>query len=115
MERKTYIIDATGKPLGRLSSEIAKILIGKHKPDFLPYKDTGDLVIVKNVDKIKFTGSKLQQKKYYHHSGYPGGLKIRRLKDLFEKNPKEVLKRAVYHMLPKNKLRKLRMKKLKIE
>ena len=115
MAQKTYTIDATNKPLGRLSSEIAKILMGKHKPDFVPHQDKGDYVVVENVEKIKFTGKKFDQKKYYRHTGYPGHLKVKKLKDLFEKNPKEVLKRAVYLMLPKNKLRKVMMKKLKIQ
>lgn len=113
--KKVHTIDAAGKSLGRLSSEIAKILIGKHKPEFVPYKDMGDGVVVKNIDKIKFTGKKITQKKYYHHTKYPGHLKTEKLSDLFKKSPAEVLKRCVYHMLPKNKLRKIRMKKLKIE
>lgn len=115
MRKKTHIIDATGKPLGRLASEIAKILIGKHRVDFVPYKDLSETVIVKNVEKIKFTGKKLEKKEYYYHTGYPGHLKSKKLKDLFKKNPKKVLEHAVYHMLPKNRLRKLRMKNLKIE
>lgn len=110
---KTYTIDASGKSLGRLASEIAIILMGKHKPSFVPYKDLGDIVIVKNVEKIKFTGKKLEQKKYYHHTGYPGSLKIKKLKELFEKNPKDVLIKAVSRMLPKNKLRKNMIKRLK--
>jgi len=113
MERKTYIIDVSGKALGRLASEIAIILTGKNKPDFVPYKDLGDFVMVKNIEKIKFTGKKLEQKKYYRYSGYPGGLKVRKLKEIFKENPQEVLRMAVYRMLPKNKLRKLRIKRLK--
>lgn len=113
MDLKTYTIDATGRPLGRLASEIAVILIGKHKTDFVPYKDSGDVVLVKNIEKIKFTGKKLEQKKYYHYTGYPGGLKVKKLKELFEKTPKVVLIKAVNRMLPKNKLRKFRIKRLK--
>ncbi|MCX7779135.1 MAG: 50S ribosomal protein L13 [Patescibacteria group bacterium] len=113
MASKIYTIDAANKPLGRLASQIATLLIGKHKTGFVPYKDLGDIVLVKNIEKIKFTGKKLEQKKYYHHTGYPGGLKTKKLKELFEKNPKEVLIRAVSRMLPKNKLRKFRIKRLK--
>lgn len=115
MSQKIYTIDATGKALGRIATEIATILIGKHKPDFVPYKDTGDKVIVKNVNKIKFSGKKILQKKYYHHTKYPGHLRSTKLADLFEKNPAEVLRKCVLHMLPKNKLIKTRIKKLKIE
>ena len=115
MERKIYTIDAKEKSLGRLASEIAKILIGKHKEDYLPYQDRGDIVKVKNLDKIKFTGKKFEMKKYYYHTGYPGHLKEIKLKDLWAKDPKKVLKHAVYHMLPKNKLRKLMIKRLIIE
>lgn len=115
MERKTHTIDASNKSLGRLATQIAILLRGKHKPDFLPYKDTGDFVIVKNVEKIKLTGKKLEKKKYYRHSGYLGGLKEITLKELFQKNPKEVLRKAVWGMLPKNKLRSRIIKKLKIK
>lgn len=112
---KTHIIDAKGKILGRLASEIAILLRGKHKPNFVPYKDMGDFVIVKNVDKLKFTGKKLEQKKYYRHSGYPGGLKEIPLKKLFQQRPQQVLRKAVWGMLPKNKLRKKQIKRLKFE
>jgi large subunit ribosomal protein L13 len=115
MNRKSHLIDATNKTLGRLASEIAVLLRGKNQTDFAPHKDMGDLVIVKNVDKLKFSGRKLEQKKYYHHSGYLGGLKEITLKKLFEKNPAEVLKKAVYGMLPKNKLRAKMIKRLKFE
>lgn len=115
MERKTHTIDATGKVLGRLASEIAILLRGKNKPDFVPYKDMGDFVVVKNVAKIRFTGKKMEQKKYYHHTGYLGGLKNISLKELFEKNPAQVLRKAVMGMLPKNKLRARIIKRLKIE
>lgn len=115
MERKTHTIDATNKILGRLATKIAILLRGKHKPDFLPFKDMGDFVIVKNIRKIKFTGKKFEKKKYYRHTGYLGGLKEIPLKRLFEKNPAEVLKKAVWGMLPKNKLRAKMIKRLKIE
>ncbi|MBZ9571827.1 50S ribosomal protein L13 [Patescibacteria group bacterium] len=114
MERKTHTIDATGKILGRLSTEIAILLRGKHKRDFLPQKDMGDIVIVKNIEKIKLTGKKFEQKKYYRHSGYIGGLKEIPLKILFKKNPAKVLRKAVFGMLPKNKLRAKQIKRLKI-
>jgi len=113
MERKTHIIDATGKVLGRLATQIAVFLRGKHKPDFFPYKDMGDFVVVKNVGKLKITGKKMDQKKYFRHSGYPGGAKETLLKTLFKTKPQEVLKRAVWGMLPKNKLRAKMIKRLK--
>ena len=115
MERKTHTIDATNKVLGRLASQIAVLLRGKHKPDFVPYKDVGDFVIVKNVDKIFFTGKKAEQKKYFRHTGYLGHLKEIPLKKLFKEKPTEILRRAVFGMLPKNKLRAKQIKRLKIE
>ena len=115
MERKTHAIDAVDKVLGRLATEIVILLRGKHKPDFAPNKDEGDFVIVKNAAKIKITRKKLEQKKYYHHTGYLGGLKEVSLKKLFAEKPEEALKKAVFGMLPKNKLRALMMKRLKIE
>ncbi|MDP1538529.1 MAG: 50S ribosomal protein L13 [bacterium] len=115
MQRETYTIDATGKIMGRLAVEIAVLLRGKNKSDFAPYKDIGDVVIVKNVTRLKFTGKKMEQKKYYRHSGYLGGLKEISLKKLFEKNPTEVFKKAVFGMLPKNKLRAKMIKRLKVE
>ena len=115
MKSQTHIIDATGKVLGRLATEIVILLRGKHKPDFVPYKNMGDIVIIKNVKKIKITGKKMEQKKYYRYSGYPGGLKEIPLKRLFKEKPEEVLKKAVYGMLPKNKLRDQQIKKLKFE
>ena len=115
MQRKTHTIDATGKVLGRLAVEIAILLRGKNKPDFAPYKDEGDFVVIKNVGKLKFTGKKIEQKKYYHHSGYLGGLKEKSLKELLEENPSEILKKAVWGMLPRNKLRERMIKRLKFE
>lgn len=115
MERKTHIIDATGKVLGRLASEIAILLRGKHKPDFVPYKDMGDFVVIKNADKIILSGKKTEQKKYYRHSGYLGGLREIPFKKYFEKDPSWILRRAVLGMLPKNKLRAKQIKRLKFE
>lgn len=115
MKRETHTIDASNRILGRLASEIAILLRGKHKSNFVPYKDVGDSVFVKNVEKIKVTGKKEDQKKYYRHSGYLGSLKETPLKILFKKNPQEVLKKAVYGMLPKNKLREQQIKRLKFK
>lgn len=107
-------IDATNQPLGRLASKVANFLRGKHRPDFQSHLLSKEKVIVYNTDKIKLTGKKLEQKKYYHHSGYPGGLKIIKLKELFKNNSREVLRRAVFGMLPKNKSRKKIIKNLKL-
>ncbi len=115
IKRETHTIDATGKPLGRLAVEIATLLRGKHRPDFMPNKDAGDFVIIKNIDKIKFTGKKFEKKIYYHHSGFMGGLKEIPLKTLFERDPVKVLRKAVFGMLPKNKLRAKQIKRLKAE
>ena len=115
IKRETYTIDATDKALGRLASEIAIILRGKHRSTFQPNKDGGDFVIVKSMDKVKITGRKLKQKVYYKHSSFPGGLKEIPMEKLFKQNPLEVLKRAVLGMLPKNKLRSKMIKRLKVE
>lgn len=115
MERKIHIIDAKEKSLGRLASQIAILLRGKHKKNFDPSKDEGDVVIVKNVEKMKITGKKGEKKKYYWHSGYAGGLKEKVLKEMLRKNPQWVLKEAVLGMLPKNRLRKKIIKRLKFE
>jgi len=110
MERKTHKIDAQGLVLGRLAVKIAILLRGKNKPGYAPHKDMGDSVVIKNVDKIKVTGKKTEQKKYYRHSGYMGGLK----EETYNKmKPNQVLRKAVYGMLPKNKLRPLMIKRLK--
>jgi large subunit ribosomal protein L13 len=111
----TQEFDASGKILGRLASEIASVLRGKNKPSFRPNLVVGDKVLVKNAAKIMVTGNKLEQKMYYHHTGYLGNLKAKKLKDIMGKNPGEALERAVYGMLPKNKLRDIWMKNLKIE
>jgi large subunit ribosomal protein L13 len=111
---KTHTIDATNKILGRLAVEIANLLRGKNKSDFVPYLDRGDEVIVINADKIRVTGQKLKKKIYYRHSGYPGGLKQTRLEQALEQDSREVIRKAVYGMLPKNKLRDKIIKKLKL-
>ena len=115
MERETHKIDASGKILGRLASEITILLRGKHKSNFQPNEDGGDFVIVKNVSKIRVTGKKMEKKKYYRHSGYLGGLKEISLKELFAKDPAKVLKIAVLRMLPRNKLSREQIKRLKFE
>ena len=104
IERKWYVVDATGYTLGRLSSEIAKVLRGKNKPTFTPHVDTGDYVIVTNADQIKVTGKKMDQKIYYHHSDYVGGMKETDLKTMLEKKPEKVIELAVKGMLPKGPL-----------
>lgn len=115
MKRETYIIDASDKVLGRLATQIAILLQGKNNPDFEPHKDMGSIVIVKNVDKIRVTGRKAKQKKYFHHSGFLGGLKEKPFHKVFDANPSWVLRKAVSGMLPKNKLRAKRIKRLKFE
>jgi large subunit ribosomal protein L13 len=104
IERKWYVVDAEGCTLGRLSSEVAKVLRGKNKPIFTPHVDTGDYVIVINAEKIKVTGKKLEQKIYYHHSEYVGGMKETKLKDMLAKKPERVIELAVKGMLPKGPL-----------
>ncbi len=115
MKRETHTIDAKDKVLGRLATQIALLLRGKHKSDFVPNKDMGDFVVVKNISKIKISSKKLEEKKYYHHTRYPGSLKEVPMKKIFERDPGEVLKRAVLGMLPKNKLRAEQIKRLKFE
>lgn len=114
IERKWYVIDATGKTLGRMSTEIASILRGKRKPIYTPHVDTGDHVIVINADKVKLTGKKLEQKYYKYHTGYPGGLREVRYDDLMQKNPEKIVQLAVKGMLPKNSLGRQMFKKLKV-
>ena len=113
-EREWYVVDATGKTLGRLASQVATILRGKHKPIYTPHVDCGDFVIVINADKIRVTGRKLDQKIYYRHSGYPGGLKQITLRDQLAKRPVRVVEHAVRGMLPKNRLGRKMFKKLKV-
>ena len=112
IERKWYVVDATGYTLGRLASEVAKILRGKNKPIFTPFIDTGDYVIVVNADKIKVTGKKLEQKVYYRHSDYVGGMKETTLKEMLNKKPERVVELAVKGMLPKGPLGREMYKKL---
>ena len=112
IERKWFVVDAEGKTLGRLATEIARILRGKHKPIFTPYLDTGDYVIVVNAEKVKVTGKKLDQKIYYHHSGYVGGMKETTLKEMLAKKPERVMEHAVKGMLPKGPLGRQMYKKL---
>ena len=112
--RSWFVLDATDKVLGRLATKIADRIRGKDKPSFTPHTDGGDYVIVVNAEKIKVTGSKMTDKKYYTHSLYPGGLKTSTFKDLNKKNPEKIIENAVKGMLPKNKLRKEIIKKLKV-
>jgi len=112
--RKWHIVDADGMVVGRLASRVASILRGKTKPIYTPHVDTGDYVIVLNAKKVCFTGNKLEQKKYYHHSGYPGGLKMKTAKDIMKATPERIIISAVRGMLPKNVLGKQQLRKLKV-
>jgi large subunit ribosomal protein L13 len=112
VERKWYVIDAEGVTLGRLATKVATVLKGKHKATFTPHIDCGDYVIVVNADKVRLTGNKLMDKKYYNHSGYPGGLRERNAKTMIEKYPVEMIERAVKGMLPKGRLGRQMGKKL---
>lgn len=114
IEKKWYIIDAAGKPVGKVAAEASVLLRGKHKPEFANNVDTGDFVIVINAKDLLFTGDKLEQKKYYRHSGYVGGLKVRTAKELMEKHPERVVEIAVKGMLPKNRLGAAQLKKLRV-
>jgi len=114
IEKKWYIVDAKDKILGRLATEIASRLRGKHKPTFSPFIDNGDFIIVTNADKISLSGKKWDDKKYYRHSGYMGGIKETSAKELLEKHPTDLVFKAVKGMLPKNKIGRAQLKKLKI-
>jgi large subunit ribosomal protein L13 len=114
IERTWYVVDADSKTLGRLATQIADVLRGKGKPIYTPHVDTGDFVVVVNAEKIHVTGQKLDQKVYHRHSGYPGGLHTRTLREQLARRPEEVLRRAVRGMLPKNKLAAAQLRKLKI-
>jgi large subunit ribosomal protein L13 len=114
VSRDWYLVDADGKTLGRLATQIADRLRGKGKPQFTPHIDTGDFVVVVNAEKIAVTGKKLEDKRYYRHSGYPGGLKVRTLREQLERRPNEVLRKAVWGMLPHTKLGRRQITKLKI-
>ena len=115
INRAKQEINAEGMAVGRLATQVATFLRGKHKADFTPNIDAGDFVTITNASKVKFTGRKIEQKDYYHHTMYPGGLRRTPMKKVFEKDPTEVIKRAVYGMLPKNKLRSEMMKRLTIK
>jgi large subunit ribosomal protein L13 len=114
IEQSWYLVDADARTLGRLATQIADVLRGKGKPQYTPHVDTGDFVVVVNAEKVRVTGKKLEQKIYYRHSGYPGGLKERTLAEQLERRPEEVLRRAVKGMLPKNRLAAVQLRKLKI-
>lgn len=114
VERKWHIIDAEGQTLGRLATEAASLIRGKHKPQFTPHVDTGDFVVVINADKIVLTGNKLQDKKYYRHSGYTGGLKVTTAQEMLNKRPERMIEKAVHGMLPKNRLGERMKLKLKV-
>ena len=112
--REWYVVDAEGKTLGRLSTRIADTLRGKDKPQYTPHTDTGDFVVVVNCEKVTVTGKKMDEKMYYRHSGYPGGLKERTLREQLERRPTDVLRKAVKGMLPRNRLARQQLLKLKI-
>lgn len=114
VEHNWYIVDAADKPLGRLATEIAKRLRGKHKPVYTPHVDTGDYIVVVNAEKVKVTGRKATDKKYYRHSGFPGGIKEMTFEEMVEKCPERILETAVKGMLPKNPLGRQMFRKLKV-
>ncbi|HUZ83929.1 MAG TPA: 50S ribosomal protein L13 [Gaiellales bacterium] len=114
IEQQWYLVDAEARTLGRLATQIADLLRGKGKPQYTPHVDTGDFVVVVNAERVRVTGKKLEQKIYYHHSGYPGGLRERTLAEQLARGPEEVLRRAVKGMLPKNRLAAAQITKLKI-
>jgi large subunit ribosomal protein L13 len=113
-ERVWYVVDADGKTLGRLATQIADVLRGKRKPTYTPHVDVGDFVIVINAGKVAVTGDKREKKLYWRHSGYPGGIRSRTLGDLLEKRPEEVIRKAVKGMLPRNRLARQQLRKLKV-
>ena len=114
VERAWHVVDATDLPLGRLASEVAQILRGKHKPTYAPHVDTGDFVVVTNAERVAITSNKSQSKIYYRHSGYPGGIKAETFESLLERRPEAIIERAVKGMLPKNKLGRKMLTKLKV-
>ena len=114
VERRWYLVDADGKTLGRLATRIADTLRGKDKAQYTPHVDTGDFVVVVNAEKVAVTGQKLDQKRYYRHSGYPGGLRSRTLREQLDRQPTEVLRKAVKGMLPRNRLARAQLTKLKV-
>ena len=114
IERVWHVVDATDLPLGRLASEVAQILRGKHKPTYAPHMDTGDFVVVVNAENVAVTSDKSQSKIYYRHSGYPGGIRAETFESLRERRPEAIIERAVRGMLPKNKLGRQMLRKLKV-
>lgn len=114
VERQWHVIDASGKTLGKLATQVANLLMGKHKPTFVPYLDAGDFVIVLNATKVKVTGKKPKQKTYYRHSGYPGGIKAETYEEMMAAHPTRVIEHAVKGMLPHNRLGRAMFKKLKV-
>ena len=114
VERKWYVVDAEGKTLGRLASEIARVLRGKNKPQYTPHVDVGDFVVVVNADRVAVTGRKAEQRVYRRHSGYPGGMKETSYEQMLARKPTEILRKAVYGMMPKSRLARKQFKKLKI-
>lgn len=113
-ERDWLLVDASGKTLGRLATQVAGLLRGKHKPEYTPHCDVGDFVVVVNADKIAVTGDKRNEKRYYRYSGYPGGMRSRTLAEMLERRPEEVLRLAVKGMLPRNRLARQQLRKLKL-
>jgi large subunit ribosomal protein L13 len=113
-ERVWYVVDAESKTLGRLATQIAEVLRGKRKPTYTPHVDVGDFVVVVNAEKVAVTGKKLEDKRYWRHSGYPGGIRSRTLGDMLEKRPEEVIRKAVKGMLPRNRLARQQLRKLKV-
>jgi large subunit ribosomal protein L13 len=114
IRREWLVMDASDKVLGRLATEVARILRGKHKPEFTPFLDTGDFVVVVNADRVRMTGNKIEDKKYYRHSGRPGSLKVETARERMEKYPERVIQAAVWGMLPKNRLGRKLLRKLKV-
>ncbi len=114
IRREWVVMDASDKVLGRLATEVARLLRGKHKPDYTPFLDTGDFVVVVNAERVRLTGKKLEDKKYYRHSGRPGSLKVETARERIEKYPERVIQAAVWGMLPKNRLGRKLLRKLKV-
>jgi large subunit ribosomal protein L13 len=114
VERRWYVVDAEGQTLGRLATQIAETLRGKRKPEFTPHVDTGDFVVVVNAEKVAVTGKKLDEKLYHRHSGYPGGLRTRTLREQLDRRPTEVIRKAVKGMLPRNRLGRAQLRKLRV-
>jgi len=113
-ERAWFVVDAEGKTLGRLATQIADVLRGKRKPTYTPHVDVGDFVVVVNAEKVAVTGKKLSDKRYYRHSGYPGGIRHRTLAEMLDRQPEEVIRKAVKGMLPRNRLARQQLRKLKV-